>query len=67
MSSGGLAMEQLLNVMLPMTPIGLAIIACVAFGFALSGREALGKERGLRAAAERARDAAVKTLTTNKD
>jgi hypothetical protein len=67
LSSGGLTMEQLLNVMLPMTPVGVAILACVAFGFALSAREALGKERGLRAAAEKARAAAVKTLATNKD
>ncbi|AUX20871.1 uncharacterized protein SOCEGT47_013470 [Sorangium cellulosum] len=60
-------MEQILDVMLPMTPVGVAILACVAFGFALSAREALGKERGLRSAAEKARAAAVKTLATNKD
>lgn len=60
-------MEQILNVMWIMTPFGAAIMACVAFGFALSSREALGHERGLRVAAEKARDAAVKTLTTHKD
>ncbi|WP_437804541.1 helix-turn-helix transcriptional regulator [Sorangium sp. So ce693] len=60
-------MEQILNIMLPLTPIGVALMACVAFGFALSAREALGRERGLRAAAERARDAALKTLATNRD
>ncbi|WP_437769764.1 hypothetical protein WME77_23300 [Sorangium sp. So ce764] len=42
-------------------------MACFAFGLGLAAREALGKERGLRAAAERARDAALKTLAANKD
>ncbi|WP_437603006.1 helix-turn-helix transcriptional regulator [Sorangium sp. So ce590] len=60
-------MERLLHTMAPLSPVGLAIIACVAFGLALAAREALGVERGLRAAAERARDAAVKTLTTHKN
>jgi plasmid maintenance system antidote protein VapI len=50
-----------------MSPIGLAFIACVGFGLALAARQALGKECGLRAAAERARDAAVKTLSANRD
>lgn len=60
-------MERLLHAMAPLTPVGLALVACVAFGLALAAREALGVERGLRTAAERARDAAVKTLTAHKD
>ncbi|WP_437971101.1 hypothetical protein WMF04_18225 [Sorangium sp. So ce260] len=60
-------MERLLHAMALLSPVGLAIIACVAFGLALAAREALGVERGLRTAAERARDAALKTLTAHKD
>ncbi|WP_437763144.1 hypothetical protein WME77_34585 [Sorangium sp. So ce764] len=60
-------MEQILNIMLPLAPVGMAIMACAAFGLALSAREALGRERGLRHAAEKARDATLKTLTTYKD
>lgn len=60
-------MERILDAMVPWSPVGLAILACVAFGMALATREALGVERGLRAAAERARAAALNTLAANKD
>lgn len=60
-------MEWMLDAMVLMSPVGLAILGCVAFGFALAAREALGRERGLREAAERARNAAVKTLAGTRD
>jgi hypothetical protein len=47
-------MEGLLSTIVLLSPFGLAIIACVAFGFALAAREALGRERGLREATEQA-------------
>ncbi|WP_437717155.1 hypothetical protein WMF45_12510 [Sorangium sp. So ce448] len=60
-------MHRVLDAMVSLSPIALGVMACFAFGLALAAREALGKERGLRAAAERARDAALKTLAANKD
>jgi hypothetical protein len=60
-------MEQFINTMVLLSPLGLALVACVGFGLALAARQALGEERGLRAAAERARGAALKTLTANRD
>lgn len=59
-------MEQLLYKMVLLSPIGMAFIACSAIGWALSARQALGKEQGLRVAAESARDAALRTLAENK-
>lgn len=59
-------MQRVLDAMVSLSPVGMAIMACVAFGLALAARQALGMERGLRAAAERARDAAIKTLSANK-
>jgi hypothetical protein len=44
-------MEDLLGAMWLISPLGLAMIACVAIGFAVTAREALGRERGLRARA----------------
>jgi hypothetical protein len=60
-------MEWVLDAMVLVSPVGLAILGCVAFGFALAAREALGRERGRREEAERARDAAVRTLSDNRD
>ncbi|MGK3996437.1 helix-turn-helix transcriptional regulator [Sorangium sp. So ce1024] len=60
-------MHRVLDAMVSLSPMALGIMACFAFGLALAAREALGRERGLRAAAERARDAALKTLVANKD
>lgn len=59
-------MEQLLYKMVLLSPIGMAFIACSAIGWALTARQSLGKEQGLRAAAESARDAALRTLAENK-
>ncbi|KYF64900.1 hypothetical protein BE15_02000 [Sorangium cellulosum] len=41
-------MEDLLGAMWLVSPLGLAMIACVAIGYAVTAREALGRERGLR-------------------
>ncbi|WP_234022772.1 hypothetical protein [Sorangium cellulosum] len=45
-------MEDILGAMWLASPIGLAMMACVAIGFAVTAREALGRERGLREAGE---------------
>ncbi|WP_437326813.1 helix-turn-helix transcriptional regulator [Sorangium sp. So ce381] len=50
-------MEDMLGAMWLVSPLGLAMIACVAIGFAVTAREALGRERGLREAREHAHDA----------
>ncbi|WP_438035069.1 helix-turn-helix transcriptional regulator [Sorangium sp. So ce204] len=49
------------------SPLGLAMIACVAIGFAVTAREALGRERGLREAREHAHDDEVAALTDAKE
>ncbi|WP_437829491.1 hypothetical protein [Sorangium sp. So ce1153] len=49
-------MDDLLVAMWLVSPLGLAMIACVAIGFAVTAREALGRERGLREAREHAHD-----------
>ncbi|XXY55149.1 hypothetical protein WME91_03140 [Sorangium sp. So ce269] len=49
-------MEDMLGAMWLVSPLGLAMIACVAIGFAVTAREALGRERGLREAREHAHD-----------
>src|SRR5687767_13687669 len=45
-------MEDMLGAMWLVSPIGLAMMACVAIGFAVTAREALGRVRGLREAHE---------------
>jgi hypothetical protein len=47
-------MEDMLGAMWLVSPLGLAMIACVAIGFAVTAREALGRERGLHEAREHA-------------
>ena len=49
-------MEDMLGAMWLVSPLGLAMIACVAIGFAVTAREALGRERGLREAREQAHE-----------
>jgi plasmid maintenance system antidote protein VapI len=56
-------MEELLGALVLMSPVGLALLGCFAFGLALAAREALGRERGLRQAAEQTRDAALRDAT----
>ncbi|WP_437590323.1 hypothetical protein [Sorangium sp. So ce1000] len=51
-----IAMEDMLGAMWLVSPLGLAMIACVAIGFAVTAREALGRERGLREAREHAHE-----------
>ncbi|XXX73952.1 hypothetical protein WMF30_40530 [Sorangium sp. So ce134] len=49
-------MEEVLGAMWLISPIVLAMMACVAIGFAVTAREALGRERGLREAREQAHE-----------
>ncbi|WP_437283690.1 hypothetical protein WME90_33065 [Sorangium sp. So ce375] len=56
-------MEDMLGAMWLVSPLGLAMIACVAIGFAVTAREALGRERGLREAREHAHDDEEAALT----
>jgi plasmid maintenance system antidote protein VapI len=60
-------MEDVLGAMWLISPLGLAMIACVAIGFAVAAREALGRERGLREARERAHDDEEAALTDARD
>ncbi|WP_437765281.1 hypothetical protein WMF27_30795 [Sorangium sp. So ce281] len=60
-------MEDMLGAMWLVSPIGLAMIACVAIGFAVTAREALGRERGFREAREQARDEEEAALTDAKE
>ncbi|WP_437331079.1 helix-turn-helix transcriptional regulator [Sorangium sp. So ce381] len=60
-------MEDLLGAMWLISPLGLAMIACVAIGFAVTAREALGRERGLREAREHAQDDEAAALTEAKE
>ncbi|WP_437574833.1 helix-turn-helix transcriptional regulator [Sorangium sp. So ce887] len=59
--------EDLLGAMWLISPLGLAMIACVAIGFAVTAREALGRERGLREAREHAHDDEEAALTDAKE
>lgn len=60
-------MEDILATMVIVSPIGLAMVACVAMGFVVTTREALGRERGLREASERTHEDAEAALTEAKD
>ncbi len=60
-------MEDMLGAMWLVSPLGLAMIACVAIGFAVTAREALGRERGLREAREHAHDDEEAALTDAKE
>ncbi|KYF55805.1 hypothetical protein BE04_32670 [Sorangium cellulosum] len=60
-------MEDLLSAMWLISPLGLAMIACVAIGFAVTAREALGRERGLREAREHAHEDEEAALTDAKE
>lgn len=60
-------MEDILATMVIVSPIGLAMVACVAMGFVVTTREALGRERGLREAMERAHEDTEAALTEARD
>ncbi|AUX31264.1 MULTISPECIES: hypothetical protein [Sorangium] len=60
-------MEDLLGAMWLISPLGLAMIACVAIGYAVTAREALGRERGLREARELTHDDEEAALTDAKE
>ncbi|WP_234023435.1 helix-turn-helix transcriptional regulator [Sorangium cellulosum] len=49
------------------SPLGLAMMACIAIGFAVTAREALGRERGLREAGEQRHEDEESALTDAKD
>jgi hypothetical protein len=59
-------MEEVLGAMWLISPIVLAMMACVAIGFAVTAREALGRERGLREAREQAHEDETLALTEAK-
>ncbi|WP_438029679.1 helix-turn-helix transcriptional regulator [Sorangium sp. So ce233] len=60
-------MEELLGTMWLISPIVLAMMACVSIGFAVTAREALGRERGLREARDQAHEDEELALTDAKD
>ncbi|WP_437717030.1 hypothetical protein WMF45_11815 [Sorangium sp. So ce448] len=60
-------MEDMLGAMWLVSPLGLAMIACVAIGFAVTAREALGRERGLREAREHAHEDEESALIEAKE
>ncbi|KYG02999.1 hypothetical protein BE21_53800 [Sorangium cellulosum] len=60
-------MEEVLDTMWLISPIVLATMACVATGFAVTAREALGRERGLREAREQAHEDEELALTEAKE
>ncbi|XXX73313.1 hypothetical protein WMF30_37265 [Sorangium sp. So ce134] len=60
-------MEDILATMVIVSPIGLATVACVAMGFVVTTREALGRERGLREAQERTHEDTEAALTDAKE
>ncbi|WP_437877904.1 helix-turn-helix transcriptional regulator [Sorangium sp. So ce513] len=60
-------MEEVLGAMWLVSPLGLAMIACVAIGFAVTAREAMGRERGLREAREQAHDDEASALAEAKE
>ncbi|MGK4002379.1 hypothetical protein WMF31_07140 [Sorangium sp. So ce1036] len=49
------------------SPVVLAMMACVAIGFAVTAREAMGRERGLREAREEAHQDEAAALTEAKE
>ncbi|WP_437338480.1 helix-turn-helix transcriptional regulator [Sorangium sp. So ce394] len=59
--------EDMLSAMWLISPIGLAMMACVAIGFAVTAREALGRERGLREAGERSHEEDESALIDAKE
>ncbi|AGP34208.1 helix-turn-helix transcriptional regulator [Sorangium cellulosum] len=60
-------MEDMLGAMWLVSPIVLAMMACVAIGFAVTAREAMGRERGLREAREQAHEDEQSALTEAKE
>ncbi|WP_437851519.1 helix-turn-helix transcriptional regulator [Sorangium sp. So ce363] len=60
-------MKEVLESMWLISPIVLAMMACVAIGFAVTAREALGRERGLREAREQAHEDEELALTEAKE
>lgn len=60
-------MEGMLRALWLVSPVVLAMIACVALGFAVTAREALGRERGLREAREEAHQDEVSALVEAKE
>ncbi|WP_437605683.1 hypothetical protein WMF20_31960 [Sorangium sp. So ce834] len=60
-------MEDMLGAMWLVSPIVLAMMACVAIGFAVTAREAMGREHGRREAREQAHEDEEATLTDAKE
>ncbi|WP_437646259.1 helix-turn-helix transcriptional regulator [Sorangium sp. So ce362] len=60
-------MEDMLGAMWLVSPIVLAMMACVAIGYAVTAREALGRERGLREAREEAHQDEASALAEAKE
>ncbi|WP_437620409.1 helix-turn-helix transcriptional regulator [Sorangium sp. So ce1151] len=60
-------MEDMLTAMWLVSPVVLAMMACVAIGFAATAREAMGRERGLREAREEAHRDEESALTEAKE
>ncbi|AUX29374.1 MULTISPECIES: hypothetical protein [Sorangium] len=60
-------MEDMLGAMWLVSPIVLAMMSCVAIGFAVTAREAMGRERGLREAREQAHEDEESALTDAKE
>ncbi|WP_438023994.1 helix-turn-helix transcriptional regulator [Sorangium sp. So ce233] len=60
-------MEDILGSMWLVSPIVLAMMACVAIGFAVTAREAMGRERGFREARELAHEDEASALTDAKE
>ncbi|WP_437924631.1 hypothetical protein WMF37_37260 [Sorangium sp. So ce291] len=60
-------MEEVLGAMWLISPIVLAMTACVVIGFEVTAREALGRERGLREAREQAHEDEELALTEAKE
>ncbi|XXT16507.1 hypothetical protein WME94_40370 [Sorangium sp. So ce429] len=60
-------MEEALGAMWLISPIVLAMMVCVAIGFAVTARETLGRERGLREAREQAHEDEELALTEAKE
>ncbi|WP_437939234.1 helix-turn-helix transcriptional regulator [Sorangium sp. So ce341] len=60
-------MEDMLGAMWLVSPIGLAMMACVAIGFAATARQAMGRERGFREAREQAHEDEASALTDAKE
>jgi hypothetical protein len=60
-------MEEMLGAVWLVSPIGLAMMACVAIGFAVTAREALGRERALRETHEERREDVGDALAEAKE